>query len=350
MQRVAVLGSGAIGCYVGGKLAAAGHPVTFIGRQRAVDDLRQNGLVLTQMDGPGTILAASAIEVTSEAAALSDHDIILVCVKSQDTESAAREIASFSTGKPTIVSLQNGVSNARTLGRHLGARPIAAGCVQFNIVVKGAGQFHRATDGGIIVKDTPSTRQLSNDLSASGIATSVHSDMQAILWSKLLLNLNNALNALADVPIVEQLSDRSYRLALALLMDEALSAMRAAHIKPTVLGKVRPRAIPYALRMPTWLFKRVAPAMLAIDPHARSSMWEDLQKQRTPEIDFLNGAVVALGHETGTGTKANEVVIGLIHDAFDRGQSPKLSGPELLKRIREGRSGGSGLSTPVKTD
>lgn len=335
MQRIAVLGSGAIGCYVGGKLAGAGHPVTFIGHQRAVDDLRQNGLVLTQMDGPDTILGASEIEVTGEAAALSDHDIILVCVKSQDTESAAREIASFSTGKPTIVSLQNGVSNARILGRHLGARPIAAGCVQFNVVVKGAGQFHRATEGGIIVKDTPSTRQLSSDLSASGVETSVHSDMQAILWSKLLLNLNNALNALADVPIVDQLSDRAYRLVLALLVDEALSAMRAAHIKPAVLGKVRPRAIPYALRMPTWIFKRAARAMLAIDAQARSSMWEDLQKQRAPEVDFLNGAVVALGRETGTETKANEVVIGLIHDAFEKGRSPQLSGQALLKMIRD---------------
>ncbi|MCR9134398.1 MAG: 2-dehydropantoate 2-reductase [Alphaproteobacteria bacterium] len=334
MQKVAILGSGAIGCYVGGKLHATGHAVTFLGRDRTVNDLRHNGLTLTQMDGPDTMISASDIEVTSDAAALSDHDIILVCVKSQDTESAASEIASHSTGKPTIVSLQNGVSNARVLGRHLGARPIAAGCVQFNVVVQGEGRFHRATEGGIIVKDTPATRQLANALNASGIETSVHSDMQAILWTKLLLNLNNALNTLADVPIVEQLSDRSYRLVLAHLVDEALSAMRAAHIKPAVLGKIRPRAIPYVLRMPTWLFKRAAHAMLAIDPKARSSMWEDLRAQRASEIDFLNGAVVALGRETQTGTRANEVVVDLVHEAFSSGQSPKLSGKALLEKIR----------------
>lgn len=335
MPSIVVLGAGAIGCYVGGKLLAAGHPVTFLGRLKAVEELREHGLVLSQMDGPDTVVSAEDINATSDADSLSDSDLILVCVKSQDTENAAREIASHSAGKPTIVSLQNGVSNARVLGRHLGARPIAAGCVQFNVVVNGSGRFHRATEGGIIVKDTPKTRLLSDQLTASGIATSVHSDMQAILWSKLLLNLNNALNALADVPIVEQLSDRSYRLVLALLMDEALSAMKAAHIRPAVLGRVRPRAIPHVLRMPTWVFKRAARAMLAIDPHARSSMWEDLRAQRASEIEFLNGAVVALGRETGTGAKANEIVISLVQDAFEKGHSPKLSGRKLLEMVRD---------------
>lgn len=334
MQTTAILGAGAIGCYVGGKLRAAGHPVVFLGRQKAVEDLHKNGLVLSQMDGPETVLKADEIEATSDAAVLSDCGLILVCVKSQDTEEAAREIAAHSTGKPTIVSLQNGVTNARVLGQHLGARPIAAGCVQFNVVVSGPGHFHRATEGGIIVKDTPKTRALSGNLSASGISTSVHSDMQAILWSKLLLNLNNGLNALADVPIADQLSDRSYRLVLAILMEEALSALKAAHIKPAMLGKIRPRVVPYVLRSPNWIFNRAASAMLAIDPHARSSMWEDLRAHRVSEIEYLNGAVVALGREAGTKSKANELVISLVQDAFKEGRSPKLSGAALLEMIR----------------
>ncbi len=334
MGTIAVLGAGAIGCYVGGKLRAADHQIVFLGRPQTVADLREHGLVLSQMDGPETVIGADRIEATSDAAALADCELILVCVKSHDTEEAARDIAAHSTGNPTIVSLQNGVGNARVLGRHLGIRPIAAGCVQFNVVVGGAGRFHRATEGGIIVKDTPATRTLSADLSTAGIETTVHSDMQAILWTKLLLNLNNSLNALADVPIVEELSDRSYRLVLAQMVDEALSALNAAHIRPAVLGRVRPRAIPYVLRLPTWVFRRAARAMLAIDPQARSSMWEDLRAQRPSEVDFLNGAVVALAQETGTAAKTNEAVINLVREAFEAGRSPRLSGRDLLQMVR----------------
>ena len=334
MTTVTVMGAGAIGCFVGGKLRAAGHKVAFLGRPRAVDTLSRNGLKLTQFDGPDTNIAPTDLSVSADEAILGEGDVILVCVKSQDTEQAAQTIARHAKPKATIVSLQNGVSNARVLGQHLGVRPIAAGCVQFNVVVNGNGHFHRATEGGIIIKETPVTQTFSRELSASGIEATVHSDMQAILWSKLLLNLNNGLNALADVPIVDELSDRSYRIVLATLIDEALAALRAAHIKPTVIGKVRPLAIPYVLRLPTFAFKRVASAMLAIDPHARSSMWEDLRAKRSSEIDYLNGAVVALAHETGTPVPANETIIQLVHEAFASGKSPALSGKELREMVR----------------
>ena len=108
---------------------------------------------------------------------------------------------------------------------------------------------------------------------ASGISAEVHSDMQAVLWTKLLLNLNNALNVLSDVPLVEQLSDRSYRRVFASMVEEALVAMRTARISPVPIGRIRPRAIPYILRLPNWAFTLIARNLLAMDPSARSSMW-----------------------------------------------------------------------------
>jgi 2-dehydropantoate 2-reductase len=338
MNNIAILGAGAVGCFVGGKLRANGHRVVFVGRQSTVDTLQQNGLLLTQLDGPQSVVSAEEIEASVDAAIMADCELVLVCVKSQDTEDAARQIARHCAGDTTIVSLQNGVTNARVLARHLGARSIAAGMVGFNVVVGGEGRFHRATEGGIVMKDTVKTRALSDALGASGISAAVHSDMQSILWAKLLLNLNNALNVLSDVPLVEQLSDRSYRLVLALMVDEALTALKAARIRPAAFGKVRPRAIPFILRLPNWAFKRAASAMLAMDPHARSSMWEDLQAKRAPEVDYLNGAVAALAREVGTSAKTNDVVIGLVKSAFDEGRSPKLSGNVLLDTVR-GSSG-----------
>ena len=261
-------------------------------------------------------------------------DLVLVCVKSHDTERTAEQIAEHCSPTTTIVSLQNGVANARVLGSQLGARPIAAGMVQFNVVIGGEGRFHRATEGGVIMKDTVAARALRDALNDSGIAASVHSDMQAVLWTKLLLNLNNALNVLSDVPLVEQLADRSYRTVFASMVDEALLALRTAHISPVRIGKIRPRAIPFVLRLPNWAFARTASAMPAIDPQARSSMWEDLRAGRQPEVDYLNGAVVELARQVGTAAGTNEAVIGLVKSAFDAGQSPRLSGKDLLARVQ----------------
>jgi len=333
MKSIAVFGAGAVGCFVGGKLRAAGHRVVFIGRRRAVDDLKAHGLVLSELDGAETVVPGSEIEASTEAAALSECDLVLVCVKSQDTETAAGVIAAEAATHATVVSLQNGVGNARMLGRHLGARPVAAGIVEFNVVVVDGGQFHRATEGGIVVKDTAETRALCDALNAAGTEASVHSDMQAVLWSKLLLNLNNALNVLADVPLVEQLSDRSYRLVLAQMVDEALLALRAARIHPARVGRMRPRVMPVVLRLPTWAFTRLASAMLAMDSRARSSMWMDLQIGRGSEVDYLNGAVVSLAREVGTEAKTNEAVTALVKAAFEEGRSPRLSGRALLERI-----------------
>ncbi len=333
MKSIAVLGAGAIGCFVGGMLRAAGHEVVFIGRQKVVDALQNHGLTLLEMGRVSRSVEPQDLRATADSAAMADCDLILVCVKSRDTEAAARDVADHAPRTAMIVSLQNGVSNARVLGEQLGPRPIAAGMVQFNIVSEGQGRFYRATEGGVIMKDTPTTRTLRDALSTAGVPASVHSDMQAVLWTKLLLNLNNGLNVLSDVPLKQQLSDPSYRKVLAMMVDEALVALHAAHTTPARIGRVRPKAIPFVLRLPTWAFKHMASALMAIDPQARSSMWDDLQIGRPSEIDYLNGEVVRLANHVGTKAPTNEAVIGLVDEAFSAGKSPGLSGKDLLQRV-----------------
>ena len=336
MKSIAVLGAGSIGCFIGGMLRAAGHDVVLIGRPKTVEVLHKHGLSLIEMGRRTHFVDPEQVQATDDPTALANSDMVLVCVKSHDTERAAQEINEHVSHGATIVSLQNGVSNARVLGNQLGTRPIAAGMVQFNIVPEGEGRFHRATEGGVYIKDTPTTRALRDALIAAGVSATVHSDMQSVLWSKLLLNLNNGLNVLSDVPLVQQLSDPSYRRVLAMMIDEALTALQAAHMSPTRIGKVRPKAIPFVLRLPTWAFKRLAGALMAIDPQARSSMWDDLQIGRPSEIDYFNGEVVRLAGQVGTSAATNEVVIGLVKEAFEAGHSPHLSGKDLLRRVTGG--------------
>ena len=122
-----------------------------------------------------------------------------------------------------------------------------------------------------------------------------------VQWGKLLLNLNNALNALSGLPLATQLADRRWRLLLAAQIEEALAVLKAAGIAPARIEGVPPRLIPSILRLPDWLFRLVARRMLAIDPAARSSMWEDLAARRPTEIDYLQGAILALADKARRG-------------------------------------------------
>ena len=142
-----------------------------------------------------------------------------------------------------------------------------------------------------------------------------HGDMKAVLWGKLLINLNNALVALSGLPLATELADRRWRLILAGQIDEGLAAMKASGIAPARIGGLRPGLLPKLLRLPDWLFKLIARRMLAIDPQARSSMWDDLQRGQLTEIGELQGAVLRLAEKAGTPAPLLNRVTALVREA-----------------------------------
>jgi 2-dehydropantoate 2-reductase len=154
--------------------------------------------------------------------------------------------------------------------------------------------------------------------------------MPAVLWGKLLLNLNNALNALSGLALAAQLGDRRWRVLLAAQIREALAVLKSAGIRPARIEGVPPQAIPYILRLPNWLFRVIAARMLAIDPQARSSMWEDLQLRRPTEIDYLQGAVLELGEKTGVGAPLTRRIVQLVKDAERAGAGPPALRPDQV--------------------
>ncbi|MEM9105564.1 MAG: 2-dehydropantoate 2-reductase [Pseudomonadota bacterium] len=332
-DAIAIFGAGAIGCYVGGMLQAAGATVRFLGRETAVETLQKHGIRLSRFDGEDVAIPPDQIEISSDPAILSDCSTILLCVKSQDTAEAAVDIAAHRKSGAKTVSLQNGVDNVETLASSLGSETVFAGMVAFNVLAKGEGRFHRATEGSILMAEAEPTRRIAALLNSIGTNAETTDNMQSVLWGKLLLNLNNSLNVLSDVPLVEQLSDRSYRRVLAAMVGEAMDVMSRSNIKPAAVGKVQPWLIPHILRLPNWLFLRLAKSMLAMDASARSSMWDDLQKGRQPEIDYLNGVITRLAESAKTNAPVNRKVITLVKEAFRNGRSPGMTGSELLDRV-----------------
>jgi 2-dehydropantoate 2-reductase len=330
--RIVVHGAGSIGCYVGGALRAAGADVCLLVRPRIAAELAEHGLHLADLHGRTTQLPPSQLHLSQDPQVLADAELILLTVKSQASSEAAAQIARHAQPGAVLVSLQNGVRNATELRAWLPQQHVIAGMVPFNVVQQGAGRFFRGTEGELGVAADPLHARWHAVFAAAGLPLIEHPDLQAILWGKLLLNLNNAVNALSGRPLKAQLEQHGYRAVLAGQQREALTAMRAAGIRPAKVAKVGPAWLPYVLDLPDWLFRRVAARMLAIDPLARSSMWEDLQLGRSTEIDSLNGEIVRLGAAHGLPTPMNSRVVELIK-AAEAGGKRNYSAQELHELV-----------------
>lgn len=313
MTRIVIAGAGAIGCFTGGLLARGGHPVTFLGRARVLDDIRANGLTLSDFAGLSAAISSPDLTLSEDPACLGAADLVIVTVKTAATAEMARSIAAHAPATAPVLSWQNGIANVETLRQHLPGRDIRAGMVPFNVVPKGPGAYHRATSGDIVIEAGPG--ELGQRLSVPDLAVTESDHITAVQWGKLVINLNNALNALSGLTLQQQLLDRGWRRLMADQMTEALGVLGAAGIPVRSTTPVPAWMVPYVLRLPTPLFSRIAARMLTIDPHARTSMAYDLMAGRATEIDMLQGEIIALGQQLGQPTPLCSKVAALVRAA-----------------------------------
>ena len=325
-----IVGAGAVGCYIGGRLAAGGQHVTLVGRPRMIEGLATHGLTVTDLDGYKVHVQSRQLNLTTSLAnvKMARPSLILLCVKGGATEAAALQIAAFCPPGSTVVSLQNGVDNVARIAAIAPHAHALAGMVPYNVVMPTANHVHRASGGYLHIGSTALAHEIALLLNACGLSTRLAKDMRPLQWGKLLINLNNPVNALSDLPLRAQLMDRDYRLVLAGLQQEALAVMKRAGIKPAKIAAVPPRVLPHILRLPNWLFRLVASRLLRIDDAARSSMWDDVQQGRTTEIDDLCGAVVRLAAHHGMQAPRNVAMCKLL--AVHR-KGVRLTGPEMRK-------------------
>lgn len=334
-MKIVIFGAGSIGCYVGGKLAAIDNEVILYGRDRLKKIIDEYGLKLSHFEFEEVNVAPDKINYSTELACLNDAELVLLTVKSQDTEKSLLEIKPYLNSNAMVVSLQNGVSNPDKLKEILPQWKTAGGMVPYNVVNLGDGHFHCGTEGELIFEKKYETGLLKEKCITAGLPTKLTDNIKGVLWGKILLNLNNALNVLSDKPLKEQLSDRNYRRVLALCIDEARGIIENSGIEIVKVGKVPPKLIAKILRLPNFAFQTIANGMLKIDPQARSSMWEDLQGGRSTEIEYINGAVIELAKKNNLEAPINSHIVRLIKEAFSNGVSPVLTGDNLLKSISD---------------
>gem|GEM_PF-39172 len=325
--KILVVGAGAIGCFVGAKLVQIGCDLSFYARAQTAQALRV-GLQISDFEAPEFALAAEHYQVIEPADALPEFDLVILTVKATQTQELALILQKMSPHTP-VWSLQNGVDNVAVLSS--AGLAVVPGMVPFNITQldaqsNGPLRFHRGT-AGLLAFETPKnpvTALLFKQLQSLGAMLAEHADLPPVQWAKLLINLNNPVNALSNLPLVIQLSDPGYRACLALLQSEALALFKLADIKPGQILPIPIAWLPRILRLPTPIYKIAARRMLKMDANARSSMWEDFKRNRMPEIDALCGAVVRLAAAHGGKAPANQALLSAINAGLRHASSKEL--------------------------
>ncbi len=328
MTKIAIHGAGSIGCFVGGVWAAAGLDITLIGRDYVQETVSKHGMTLTDYDGFSASVPATNIAFSTTPSVLAEADIIGLAVKSTGTEGAAGEIKAHAKPGTIVVSLQNGISNVEKLRSLLPEQTVLAGMVPFNVVGMEGGRWHKGTLGVLMADRHPALEPIVEAANGGPAALELRDDMLSVAWGKLLLNLNNAINALSGIPLYDELSDRNYRRVLAACIREGLMVLEAADIEPAKVSAFPPKWLPNFVGSPNFLFNTIGLKLQKIDRHARSSMADDFEMGRKSEIDYLNSEVVALADTLGIDAPVNRAIVELVKQV-DNGAKKTWSGKDL---------------------
>lgn len=321
--KIAIFGAGATGCYLGASLVQAGLDVSLICRESVKQSIVDNrGVTITDYLGNRSTEMPTHLytDVPDKI-----FDLVFVTVKCHQLPSAVESLLAITNPQSLLVFMQNGLGSLNSVKSLLGERKTVQGITPFNVLKQQSAHYRKATEGQFTFQTSEYLLYVEKQLASTPHKCKLISDIQSVIHGKLLLNLNNALNAIADQPIKTSLENRFYRRLLADAMGEWLKVCKALNLPIAQLTKVKPNWLPYILKLPNVLFKLLARSMLSIDPHARSSMWDDIGAKRKTEIEFLNGAVVELGRQAGVKTPVNSKIVQAIHRLEQGGERLEVS-------------------------
>jgi 2-dehydropantoate 2-reductase len=302
-MRVVVQGPGSLGSLVGGLLAAAGEDVVLLGRPDSehLGRVAAEGLVVEHPDGGGE--TATRPDTATDPGVAADADLVVVCVKSYDTESAARALSGRVEGAdpPGVLTLQNGLGNAETLAEYVPERAVLAGTTTHGAVLEGPGVVRHAGAGettvGRYAGETDAfVREVADVLSAAGLAASVTADPERAVWTKVLVNAGiNAATALARVPNGALVEHEAGGRLLERAVEEGARVARAEGVDVPDDVVERTRAVAEGTAS------------------NRSSMRQDLERGSRTEVEALHGALAdrAREHE-GVEAPVNRTLADLV--------------------------------------
>jgi 2-dehydropantoate 2-reductase len=289
-MKIAVMGAGAVGCYFGFKLARAGHDVTLIGRPQLVEAVEREGLRLETQ----TFDERVRVSASTAASAVKSARLVLFCVKTTDTESAASAIKPHLAPDASVLSLQNGVDNAERL-RALLPQEVIAAAVYVGVEMAGPGHVRHHGRGDLVIERSKSSDEVARALIAAGVPTDITDNVRGVLWAKLITNCAyNALSAITQLPYGRLVKGEGVSGVLRDLVDECVAIAKAD-------GVTLPADVDATVR-------KIAETAAG----QYSSTAQDLARGKRSEIDHLNGFIVRRGEALGVAVPANRALYAIV--------------------------------------
>ena len=289
-MKIAVMGAGAVGCYYGGMLARAGHAVTLIGRPQHVEAIRRDGLLLDTLGFKEHV----RLDASTEVGAMQGADLVLFCVKSTDTETAADEMKAHLKPEAVVLTLQNGVDNAERLQARL-SQVVAPTVVYVATEMAGPGHLKHHGRGELVIAPTSASDDIAKTFAQAGIPTQVSDNVIGALWMKLILNCAyNALSAISQLPYGRVVPGEGVEGVMRDVVQECVAVAQAGGVK-----------------LPGDAWQAVA-GLVQTMPTQYSSTAQDLARGKRSEIDHLNGYVMRKGEALGVPTPVNRTLFALV--------------------------------------
>ncbi len=332
MSQHLIFGAGLIGGYMAGCFAAKGLSVTVVGRE-SMRARFAGALTITDYHDHKAVVTGLEFIAGGERPS-GDYHFIWLTVKCTSLDQALIDLVPFVTEKTVILSCQNGLGSDSQVKAMFPNNDVRRVIMTPNVAQPGDAHLHRGSQGDLLVEAyTLANGSNLADLVSSDLLNARHiQSIEPYSWAKLQLNLGNAVNALANVPVKEMLERRPFRRIIALSMLELIGVAHAKGIDLPKLAAVPMSWVPNILNMPNFMFSVLGAKMLDIDPTVRTSMWWDLNNQRLTEVENLNGAVVREGKKLGIDCPVNQKIVDTIHAYEARTNSPRqaFSAEEFL--------------------
>ena len=300
-MRIAILGSGGVGGYFGGRLAATGTigmDVWFIARGAHLAAMRERGLRILS---PAGDVHVPRINATDDPAAIGPVDIVFFTVKLYDTDSAMKMLPSLLGPQTLVVPFQNGVDSVDALTRAVGRAHVAGGTAYVSAVISEPGVIRHTAMGRLIFGALDGSRpavleKLLQACTRAGFDATLSDRVLVEIWAKFArLTVFSGMTAVTRSPIGVVCSDPD----LFAMMQAALrESIAVAHAKE--------------IPLPSNLYDEVVGSLRSLPVHAKASMLEDLERGRRIELPWLSGAMVRIGQEVGVDTPTHRLITTLL--------------------------------------
>jgi 2-dehydropantoate 2-reductase len=302
-MRIAIFGSGGVGGYFGGRLAAAGEDVTFLARGAHLTALQQTGL---HIESPNGALHLPKVQATDRPQAIGPVDVVLFTVKLYDVESAAATLGPLIGPDTVVITLQNGVDAMDMVAKHVGADHVAGGAAYIVVVIDKPGYLRHTAAQQLVFGERDGQR--SERLVAfeqagirAGYQATASEDVEAALWTKFVrLATWSGMTTVTRSP-------------MGVIRDTpaTFEMMMAAIEEVIAVGRARGVNLPADIMDTTLTMIKNFPAS------SKSSMLEDFERGRRLELPWLSGAVVRLGKEAGVPTPIHQFITAVLTPFVD---------------------------------